>query len=272
MSIQNSIRQSTIAKLKQVDSLPALPGRFHLLQKTLSDPTSSLTDLTVIIEADQAIVATILKVANSVYYNPLGRPVNNLPYAISRLGRKEAGDIALSMALLSGIPMPASITIIQQFWSHAFAVGQISRLIVASIPDCRLEADTIFLSSLLHDIGRAILGIRIDANYFKSNLHTLNGQELIQAEIEAYGTDHAEVGEIILKHWRLPSETFEVVGSHHNDAITSLPCRICIIANDLANQYLHDATSIEEVQNKLKDHHFILRLKEKAQERLTAAS
>ena len=263
------LRHNTIEKLGRIDNLPALPGRFHKLQEILGDTSSSLADLARVIEQDQAITATILKIANSIYYNPLGKPVSNVPYAISRLGRKEAGDIALSMALLSGIPMPANIIYIQQFWTHAFITGQISRYISTTLSSqYKLEPDTIYVSSLLHDIGRAILAICIDADYFKKDMANLHGNRLIEAEQRHYGIDHAEAGAMVLRLWKLPPEIYTTVGEHHNSETEYTPAKICAFATQFAHQNMGNLITIEDAQNKLKSHEILQKITHSAKNNL----
>lgn len=250
---QNTIRQTSLNILSIVDDAPTLPDRFVQIQAVLDDSDSSLGDLTEIIQTDHATSATILKAANSSYYNPLGAPVNNLAYAISRLGRQETGGIALSMSLLYGFAIPAGITLIRRLWCHAFAVAQIGRFITQQLNLKGLEPETVFMACLLHDIGRVILSMRVDMSYFEKPFSALEGQALVTAEIEAYGIDHAEVGQVILKTWGIPSDIYDIVATHHQISPTLLTTKICKFADTFATQHLSTALSIEDVQSKLQE-------------------
>jgi putative nucleotidyltransferase with HDIG domain len=250
---KQTLRKVSLETLSIVDDVPTLPDRFMKIQAILDDADSTLDDLTRIIETDQATSSIILKVANSSYYNPLGAPVSSLAYAISRLGRQETGDIALSMSLLYGFAIPASISIIRQLWAHAFATAQISRFITVQNYSEEINPDTIFMAALLHDIGRIILGMRIDMSYFERDFCALENDKLIFAEQQTYGIDHAEVGKIVLKLWGLPADIFDVVASHHNDNPNTMRVRICQFADHFAAKHLGDTLNIEDVQMKLKE-------------------
>lgn len=251
------LRQSTIDSLKSVDSLPTLPDLFLHIQATLNNPESTLQDLTQSIERDQIITATIMKIANSSYYNPLGKPASSLSFAISRLGRAETSSIALSMALLYGFSIPTGIANMRRFWAHAFAVGQTCRKICIQLPEhIQRNPDQLFLSGLLHDIGRAILGIRIDPQYFEQGFANFNGKELVQAEQKTYGLDHAEVGAIILQQWGFPDEFCQLIHQHHNKSNSTIEARILYLADNITHQYLPNPANIEEVEIKVRDPNF----------------
>jgi len=251
------LRQSTIDILKSVDNLPTLPDLFLHIQTTLDNPESTLQDLTQAIERDQVVTATIVKIANSSYYNPLGKPASSLSFAISRLGRAETSSIALSTALLYGFSMPTGIANMRHFWAHAFAVGQICRKIAACLPEQNhSSADQLFLSGLLHDIGRAILGIRVDSQYFEQSFASLHGEELIQAEQKNYGMNHAEVGAIVLQQWGFPLEIYQRIHQHHDKQNNTLDGKILSLADHIAHQHLTSIPSIEEAESKVRAPYF----------------
>jgi len=250
---ESTMRQTSLETLSIIDDMPTLPDRFMKIQAILEDSESSLDDLAAVIQTDQATSATLLKVANSTYYNPLGSPVNSLPYAISRLGREETGDVALSMSLLYGFAIPAGIAMIRSFWTHAFTVAQISRWIVVHSNNVKtMPADALFMAALLHDIGRVILSMRIDMSYFEKGFSSTDEQALILSEQKAYGIDHAEAGGIILKHWGISPEICAVVANHYKDT-NSDDVRICRFADEFAMQRLSSMLSIEDVQAQLND-------------------
>ncbi|MDX8388433.1 MAG: HDOD domain-containing protein [Ghiorsea sp.] len=252
MNKKEQLHQTTMEMLSISLDIPTLPDRFLNIQNVINDTSSTLGDLTKVVETDQATAAALVKIANSTAYNPYGNPVSSLSYAISRLGREQTVSIALSMSLLYGFSMPAGIAVIRRFWAHAFAVGQVSRFLVSLTNDRhQLDTDTLFLTGLLHDIGRALLGIRIDPNYFESELSHLKGDQLIEAEIAAYGMGHAEAGACILKIWGFPQSIYDVIEIHHDHPTESVSTAICSLACAIVHQQLPNVASIEEVETQL---------------------
>ncbi len=247
-------RQTSLEILNTVEGVPTLPDRFVKIQAILEDCDSTLQTLTDVIETDHATAAAILKVANSSFYNPLGAPVSNLSYAISRLGRRETGDIALSMSLLYGFAIPTGIAVIRSFWAHAFAVAQICRFIVQQPEHNKdIDPDVMFMAGLLHDIGRIILSMRVDMAYFEKPFSTLDETMITDSEQQAYGVDHTEAGAIVLKQWRLSPDIYEIVALHHQQSPTRQSVQICQFADSFASKHLSSSPNIEDVQIALKE-------------------
>jgi len=248
MISNNLSREHTLELVGLAEDIPTLPDRFLKIQNVLNHPDSSAKEIAEIIQTDQATTVMLMKIANSPAYNPMNQPINKLSQAIARLGVTETAEISMSISLLYGFAIPAGIAKIRCFWAHAYAVGAISKILINKLPDDldKPDPEAMFLAGLLHDIGRAILGIRVDMSYFEQKKFTAHGQKLIDAEEEEFGTNHAEVGGIILKKWNMPDDIIEIVAGHHEES-NLIGGQICTIANNLANGFLGHYDNIEKV-------------------------
>ncbi|MES0371035.1 MAG: HDOD domain-containing protein [Mariprofundaceae bacterium] len=261
------IREHTLELVRLTEDLPTLPDRFLKIQHVLNDPNSGANEIAEIIQTDQATTVMVMKIASSPIYNPMNSTINKLSMAIARLGTNETADIALSMSLLYGFAIPAGISKIRCFWAHAYAVGLISKILIDKLPDDidKPETETMFLAGLLHDIGRAVLGIRVDLSYFEKEEFATCGPALIEAEEKEFGTNHAEVGKIILEKWGMPDDVINIIAEHHQKT-SSIGSQICSIANRFANQHMKGFDNIEKVHQELSNG-----LAEKAVEELVKA-
>ncbi|RME83742.1 MAG: HDOD domain-containing protein, partial [Zetaproteobacteria bacterium] len=163
-------REETIALVFHAGDPPTLPERFHAIQAVIQDPDSGAEDLARVIGEDQATSSVIMRMSMSAFYNPMGLPVYTLPEAIARIGMQTAAQTALSMSLIYGLFAPIGIGTIRRLWAHAWAVA-----IIAAKLDAHPAA---YMAGLLHDLGKVMLGLRVDMEYFESELGRLHGEEL----------------------------------------------------------------------------------------------
>ncbi|TLS68722.1 HDOD domain-containing protein [Mariprofundus erugo] len=244
-------RSSTLELLKFSDDLPSLPDRFVKIQKVVQDPNSDASDLASVIRSDQATTAMILKFANSPAYNPTHTPVGELSAAIARIGLRETVHIATAMSLMYGMILPTGMANIRCFWGHAFAVAMVCEKMAHAVdPDQqRCSHERAFMTGLLHDIGRAALGMRVDFTYFERETGHLHQDALIQAEEEIYGVNHAEAGMQLLRLWLFPDDIFTAVGEHHRPDSTHFLGSICYQANLFCNTHLSDRIPFDAVHD-----------------------
>lgn len=246
--MQQSDRESTLTLIRMVNDLPSLPDRYARIRAVIDNPRAGASELAHIVGTDAASSAMVLKFANSPMHNPMGRAIGSLPLAVARLGARETAHIAMTMSLLYGFAIPAGMGNIRAFWAHAFGVAVLCKHMSALLD---LDQDTMFTAGLLHDIGRAILGIRIDMDYFESPLGQLTGETLVRAEQATFGLDHAEAGEEILKLWQLPPFICQTVGSHHSQSPANLHARILQLADIEAHRGIPYGAGIDQVEELL---------------------
>jgi len=245
---QSMDRESSLILIRMVDDLPSLPDRYARIREVIEDPRSGAAELARIVSTDQATTLMVLKFANSPMHNPMGHSIASLPMAIARLGTRETAHIAMAMSLIYGFAIPTGMVHIRAFWAHAFSVALLSKRMAALLD---LDQDSFFTCGLLHDIGRAVLGIRVDMDYFEGPLGHMHGEELLAAEQRCFGLDHAEAGEELLKLWDFPSFICQTVGAHHAVESPTVAAHIIHIANVEAHQSIPANTDIDRVEELL---------------------
>ncbi len=242
-------RQSTLELLQFSEDIPSLPDRFVKIQHVAQDPDSNAEDLANVIRSDQATTVMILKFANSPAYNSSNTAISELSKAIARLGSKEAVHIASAMSLMYGMILPTGMANIRIFWSHAFAVALVTeRIAKTADPAQKLGShEAAFMAGLLHDIGRAALGMRVDFSYFEHETGHLHEDALIKAEEAYYGVNHAEAGMHLLRLWGFPNGLCETVGEHHLPDSPIFLARACYLANQFINTHMPERTPFDHV-------------------------
>ena len=242
-----STREETLNRIGSLEHLPTLSDRFLKIREVIIEPHSNADDLAEIIATDMATSLTLLKIANSTAYNPMGNNLTSLPLAIARLGMATSAQIAMSMSLLQSFRSPMGDAHSAALWAHAFAVAQIAVFMAKQNKDMsREEQAALFMCGLLHDIGRLVFAIRIDKHYFERDFNHLHNDDLCHAEKQAYGIDHAEAGAVLLAYWNMSEKIVQAAYAHHTN--DSNIVNFCALADDFVHQFWPHIKHIEEVQ------------------------
>ncbi len=245
-------RSETLELMCRSEHVPTLSGRFFKIKEVVNDSEADSHDLAAIIATDQATSSLVLRLANSVHYNPAATPVRKLSLAIARLGFRETGNIARSVALFSEFSVQLGYNNCRVLWAHAYAVAEMCKMIAEPFD---LDPEEMFMLGLLHDIGTAVLGLRVDLSFFASNMGVLSGDALVEAEQKNFGLDHTDAGGEMLRLWGFPAEMVRSVSEHHDSTTKILAARIVLLADDEATVRFPYVNSIEKVHAILQEKH-----------------
>lgn len=173
---------------EELARLPAQPLAAMQVLRLVEDPLASSADLARVIEADPALAARVMRLANAPYYG-LTRRVGSAARAVVLLGFSAVRAIAVSAAsslLSEEVDLgPAG------FWSHSVTTAIGASVIAKQVGGPVADA---FSAGLLHDLG---MSLPTDSRF--------------------EGLDHAAVGATALELWRFPRGFVQAVSVHHDD-------------------------------------------------------
>ncbi|MDQ6974110.1 MAG: HDOD domain-containing protein [Mariprofundaceae bacterium] len=246
-----SNRKHSLALIYEPHELLILPERFLKIHRLLSQTHASARALARIIETDIMISASVLKVANSSAYNPMNKPLASLSKAIARLGLATSAQISMSMSLFQDIRLPIALQHLRHFWTHSFLVSQLCLRMAEQLhPNVNYDTDDLLMAGLFHDIGCILIALHIDPIYFERDFLECHGAELCELEQQVYGLNHAEVGEIMLKQWGMPTSLIEIVANHHHPN-NHVIATICSCADQFTHETWEALQYIEAAQDKV---------------------
>jgi putative nucleotidyltransferase with HDIG domain len=200
--------------MKEVSLFPSVPQTGFKLRVLLNKMDVSMTEIEEILRHDPGLSANILRVANSAFFG-LSTKVGSLKQSVTLLGIKRFAQIAVSASMkktmekaLEGYGMSPG-----ELWLHSIAASNIAE----SLAKNRKIDGTydVFTSALLHDIGKLVLSKFLKKELQKIKNITENAVPLDVAEHMVLGTDHAEIGALILSKWSLPFDIVNAVRWHH---------------------------------------------------------
>ena len=205
--------------------LPSLPEIAVKVRTAARDPNVSIEDVARIIEADPAMVARLMQVANS----PISRgiePVKSIRDASVRLGLTTARNLVVSLSVKSLFKTknPMLTERMHDLYDHSIEVAAISYAVANQ--SGQLDADQLLLAGLIHDIGIIPILTYID----DTGLEITDAEELEHIITKL----RTVVGSMVIKNWDFPAELIDVVEGAHNwqrdsgDKLDS--CDIVIVA------------------------------------------
>jgi putative nucleotidyltransferase with HDIG domain len=200
-----------IARLDQIPTLPIVSR--HILD-LLGEKDLHLHRLSRLIEKDQSLAVTILKVANSSFYGTLSKVVS-IEHALAVLGLAEVRGILLAFSVKRFFTPDLEDGFDRsRFWRHSVVCSQVARYLATHF---QVGGDeTLFLSGLIHDIGKVVLD-----QYFHEEFSRIleyiseQGGTFTRAEKAILGITHYQVAAKLLQRWNFPPQVVYQVFYHH---------------------------------------------------------
>lgn len=181
------------------------------VQKLKASETATMNEMTALIMRDQALTSRILQVANSSFYGGL-KQVDTLSGAVLRLGLNKVASLAMMAAQLMAYQSKRQSTAerMGHLWQRAYVCASGARWVAENCGQ-RGEAESAFLSGLLHDVGELFLLKALDALSEDPNAAVAVTETLTDEVLEAM---HTEIGYRLMLKWELP-ERYALIARDH---------------------------------------------------------
>jgi len=221
------------AYLNKVKTLPAAPRILSQLMALLSEEDIHADSVVELITYDPGLTAKVLQSCNTAAMG-LAQRVHDLPEAVACVGFNEIYRIVAAVVLegtLAGEQKGYGIAA-GELWQHSVVTALAGRVIAQELGG---NENLVFTASLLHDLGKLILGEALEGAYAAVVKETaLSGHSFQEAEKSILGVEHAEIGGRILARWNFPEDLVKAVWYHHD------PIQACPYEQLAASVYLGD--------------------------------
>lgn len=190
-----------------------------LVRNTLRDPLVDLHLVVRAISAEPLISSKLLRLANSVAYNPSGATITDLQTAVSRLGFEVVRTTSLAVAMeqmLKSRNLSAYDRISHAAWEHSIHVAAIARVLARRLG--RINPDEAMLAGLVHNIGIFYLLYRA-AEYPEY-------RDDQPAMLELLAGWHESIGESLLHILGMPEQITEAIRDHDHLRHVETPCTV----------------------------------------------
>ena len=221
-------------------SIPPLPqtllGALELMQ---AEDDVETADVEKLISHDPAVVARLLRIANSAFYAQQ-REITVPRRAVVVLGPITVLGLIMSMGMselktwFDSKTMAPFLAILAHSVATGYIAQELTRMDPTSDADDAAEA---MAAGLLHDLGKMILLYNhpeLAASVYAEN----HGQKILHAEESTFGTTHVEVGSRAAERMKLPTRLADVMLTHHDAPSSDQHPVVKRVhyANDIAHQ------------------------------------
>jgi|APIni6443716594_1056825.scaffolds.fasta_scaffold90627_2 HD-like signal output (HDOD) protein len=246
--------------LEGISRLDPLPMTVQRLMKALDDEESGAYQIGEIVQFDHAVVASLLRAANSAAFGGWAR-TESVRDAVSRLGKARVTSLVLGDQIKKlQCDAPLYYLSEDELWRHASAASLAVRAIARECPKAGLT-ESATIAGLVHDVGKLIMVRYLKADF--STILSLRDQHsitFVEAERELLGCDHAEVGGQIARHWGFPVDIQEAISRHHESPLAdSTPVLDAVVVANLAAKAIGTGLGAEGMD---------MRVDERCQQRL----
>jgi len=205
---------SNLKIIDKVRDFPTLPTIYSKILEAISNPSTTVQDLAMLISKDIALTTKLLQVVNSPIY-AIRTKVDTVTQAIFYIGFTEVRNICLAISIFDIFKNSSSSSNfnIIELWKHSVSVGTITRLLGGIFNIKNL--DNFFVSGLIHDIGKLFFAAFYEDKYTEIADKSFElAIPLNELEKRAFGTDHNEIGYLIAKKWNLPDTLTNSIKYH----------------------------------------------------------
>jgi HD-like signal output (HDOD) protein len=214
MKIDQKIQDMVRNKNTQLPTLPVIVEKILSLAR---EDNTSAKDLAEIISRDQGISNKILRLSNSAYYGMM-KEIDSIPRAITIIGFNEIISLTIGMSVISafsGGNGSGKTFNMKGMWIHSLGCAFAARKTAKKLGT--MEAEQIFISGLLHDMGKVLLVLYFPDEYNSAFEYSKENEiSLHKGENHILGIDHASLSGLLMERWNFPDIILIPSRYHHS--------------------------------------------------------
>lgn len=199
---------------KQANEIFVLSDSFVRIKELIDDESSTIDDIADVILLDPALAGTILKLANSSFFNYPGK-IDTVSKAVLVLGITEVYNLVIAFFTSKAFnKLTAEQDYLDDFWCKSVDCALIIKFIGVKlgIPN----AERLFILGLLYNLGELVVQQISSDKVIAASL--LEKDELPwHKQSSVLGFTFGECSAELLKNWQLPFTIIEPIRNQDND-------------------------------------------------------
>jgi len=237
-----------------VSSLPQFPEHIVEMRKLLDNEEVEMVEISRRLSMDPMLVAGLLKIVNSAQYT-LRKRVNSILDAVNMVGIKGIRNLLYSYETQRILGSDTEEK--KRLWDHSYRAAFYAYTITKHFKFGQDLLDDVYVSSLLHDIGKIVLS-NIHPKLLEKIQNFCIARNIPYSTFEdiSSGLNHAEIGALIAEKWNFPEGMILAIRYHHTPLLAPKAhqklVRIVYFANMLC-EYEHGVLGFEQFETDILD-------------------
>lgn len=209
---------NTIDNLLATQEFATLPNvTLKVLDVLESSDDVGIRELSKVVETDASLTLKLIRVANSPLFAVRGE-ISSLQQAIVTLGLNRVTNIVLGISIFSQFMYSTHEGIkevMEKYWWHTSTTAIVCKSLAKKLNLFFKEQE--FIGGLLHDVGKLAM-LQHDFEIYKKIIDLVENENKtdMQAEMEVFEFDHAQVSAGIARLWKLPKDLSMILEYHNN--------------------------------------------------------
>jgi HD-like signal output (HDOD) protein len=214
---------------EKAGELFVLSDSFIRIKELIDDESSTIDDIADVILLDPALSATILKLANSSFFNYPGK-IDTISKAVLVLGITEVYNLVIAYFATDAFKRAsAQPDVLEDYWDRSVDAALLIKYLgtAINVPN----AERLFILGLLHNIGELMM-LEFEPEKVKETMQIINTETLWDKQQAVFGFTFADCSAELLKVWQLPYNMIEPIREQDNESFefSTLETKVLYIA------------------------------------------
>ncbi len=181
--------------------LPLFNKTLHQLNDAKLQSQVQISDITSVVLHDPNLTASVLKLANSAYYNRQRKQVSTISRAVVMLGIQTLNSICVSAMMLSNVATKSAPQTLLSTLARSFFRAHIAKRIV--MISGNMDQEEAYIAALLKEFGRIAYWHLAGPTRDKLQKKLDAGENMNQAEMEVLGFSLNQLSLALFREWHI---------------------------------------------------------------------